>query len=100
MSSAPAGNGEGARNVPREDDYIQWPELPPGGPLNRWSHFITREHDFVAAKVSVKHSYMKPPPPFPPTYLLSLSRPCRVAQVVTGHGSWESVDISFPRDQA
>lgn len=52
MTSAPAGNGDGARNLPREDDYIQWPELPPGGPLNRWSHFITKDHDFVAAKVS------------------------------------------------
>lgn len=53
MSSTGAGNGESARNLPREEDYIQWPELPPeGGQLNRWSHFITREHDFPAAKVS------------------------------------------------
>ncbi|PSR80424.1 dihydroxy-acid dehydratase [Coniella lustricola] len=36
--------------MPGQDDYIQWPCLPPGGALNRWSHAITREHDFVAAK--------------------------------------------------
>lgn len=53
MSSTGAGNGEAARNLPKQDDYIQWPELPPsGGQLNRWSHFITREHDYPAAKVS------------------------------------------------
>lgn len=32
-------------------DYLQFKTLPPGGPLNRWSHTITREHDFPGAQV-------------------------------------------------
>ncbi|OAA65318.1 Dihydroxy-acid/6-phosphogluconate dehydratase [Niveomyces insectorum RCEF 264] len=31
-------------------DYIEFPCLPPGGPLNRWSTKITREHDFPGAQ--------------------------------------------------
>ncbi|KAF9878063.1 dihydroxy-acid dehydratase [Colletotrichum karsti] len=31
-------------------DYLQFKTLPPGGPLNRWSHTITREHDFPGAQ--------------------------------------------------
>ncbi|WYZ39706.1 hypothetical protein EsH8_IV_000047 [Colletotrichum jinshuiense] len=31
-------------------DYIQFKSLPAGGPLNRWSHTITREHDFPGAQ--------------------------------------------------
>ncbi|KOS20930.1 putative dihydroxy-acid dehydratase [Escovopsis weberi] len=31
-------------------DYIRFPCLPPGGPLNRWSATLTREHDFPGAK--------------------------------------------------
>ncbi|KAF6801213.1 dihydroxy-acid dehydratase [Colletotrichum sojae] len=32
------------------NDYLQFKTLPPGGPLNRWSHTITREHDFPGAQ--------------------------------------------------
>ncbi|KAK8065750.1 dihydroxy-acid dehydratase [Apiospora hydei] len=36
---------------PKADpQYIQFDCLPPGGPLNRWSHSITREHDFPGAQ--------------------------------------------------
>ncbi|KAK7967311.1 uncharacterized protein PG986_001588 [Apiospora aurea] len=36
---------------PKSDpQYIQFDCLPPGGPLNRWSHSITREHDFPGAQ--------------------------------------------------
>lgn len=52
MSSTEAANGRGERNLPREGDYIQWEELPPGGSLNRWSHAMTKEHDFIGAQVS------------------------------------------------
>lgn len=45
-------NGDGARNVPRDGDYIQWDCLPPGGALNRWSHSMTKGHDYVGAQVS------------------------------------------------
>ncbi|KAF5130383.1 putative dihydroxy-acid dehydratase, mitochondrial [Metarhizium anisopliae] len=31
-------------------DYIQFKCLPPGGPLNRWSTTLTREHDFPGAQ--------------------------------------------------
>ncbi|KAH8780857.1 dihydroxy-acid dehydratase [Diaporthe sp. PMI_573] len=40
----------GARNTPRDGDYIQWDSLPPGGPLNRWSHSMTKGHDYVGAQ--------------------------------------------------
>lgn len=33
-------------------EYIQWKALPPGGPLNRWSHALTNDHDFPGAQVS------------------------------------------------
>jgi dihydroxy-acid dehydratase len=48
-----AGAGATAqdRNAPKYDDYIQFKTLPPGGPLNRWSHAVTREHDFPGAQV-------------------------------------------------
>lgn len=46
------GNGHGDRNVPRPGEYIQFECLPPGGPLNRWSQVMTREHDFPGAQVS------------------------------------------------
>ncbi|OIW34185.1 hypothetical protein CONLIGDRAFT_213519 [Coniochaeta ligniaria NRRL 30616] len=45
-------NAAPTRNEPRPGDYVQWQSLPPGGPLNRWSHTITREHDFPGAQVS------------------------------------------------
>ncbi|KAI0887653.1 dihydroxy-acid dehydratase [Annulohypoxylon maeteangense] len=36
---------------PKSDpQYIQFKCLPPGGPLNRWSHTITREHDYPGAQ--------------------------------------------------
>jgi len=31
--------------------YAPFKVLPPGGPLNRWSHFITNGHDFPGAQV-------------------------------------------------
>lgn len=47
------GNGNGdERNLPKAGEYIQFECLPPGGPLNRWSHFLTRDHDFPGAQVS------------------------------------------------
>ena len=33
-------------------DFIQFKALPPGGPLNRWSHAITNDHDYPGAQVS------------------------------------------------
>ncbi|KAF5676779.1 dihydroxy-acid dehydratase [Fusarium heterosporum] len=44
-----------ASNIPTHDpkqssDYIPFPCLPPGGPLNRWSTKITREHDYPGAQ--------------------------------------------------
>ncbi|KAK3994230.1 dihydroxy-acid and 6-phosphogluconate dehydratase [Cladorrhinum sp. PSN332] len=38
------------RNVPKPGEYIQFDHLPPGGPLNRWSQFMTRGHDFPGAQ--------------------------------------------------
>ncbi|KAK5994404.1 Dihydroxy-acid dehydratase [Cladobotryum mycophilum] len=32
------------------EDYLQFNCLPPGGPLNRWSATLTREHDFPGAQ--------------------------------------------------
>lgn len=51
-TDAAAAASNGTRNEPRPGDYVQWKSLPPGGPLNRWSHTITREHDFPGAQVS------------------------------------------------
>ncbi|KAK1751445.1 dihydroxy-acid and 6-phosphogluconate dehydratase [Echria macrotheca] len=45
-----ANDVQTGRNEPKHDDYIQWKTLPPGGPLNRWSHALTREHDFPGAQ--------------------------------------------------
>ena len=53
--AAPAGQApEAGRNVPKEGEYVQWRTLPAGNPdqLNRWSHFLTREHEFPGAQVS------------------------------------------------
>lgn len=51
--TAPSGQTGGTtRNEPKAGEYIQWKTLPPGGPLNRWSHAITRGHDFPGAQVS------------------------------------------------
>ncbi|KAL2017258.1 hypothetical protein VTK56DRAFT_2370 [Thermocarpiscus australiensis] len=43
-------NGQGERNMPNPDDYVQFEYLPPGGPLNRWSQAMTRGHDFPGAQ--------------------------------------------------
>ncbi|KAI0554302.1 dihydroxy-acid dehydratase [Xylaria curta] len=52
MSSDAASAPEGVGIVdPKSDSqYIQFRCLPPGGQLNRWSHIITREHDFPASQ--------------------------------------------------
>ncbi|KAI1277712.1 dihydroxy-acid dehydratase [Xylaria sp. FL0933] len=52
MSQDTSDTPEGARIVDPKSDpqYIQFRCLPPGGPLNRWSHIITREHDFPASQ--------------------------------------------------
>ncbi|KAI0541849.1 dihydroxy-acid dehydratase [Xylaria digitata] len=52
MSSDAADTHEGVGIVDDKSDpqYIQFRCLPPGGPLNRWSHIITREHDFPASQ--------------------------------------------------
>ncbi|KAK0646831.1 hypothetical protein B0T16DRAFT_290286, partial [Cercophora newfieldiana] len=52
-SSTPQDAATTARNEPQYDDYIQWKVLPAGGPLNRWSHAVTRGHDFPGAQVSI-----------------------------------------------
>ncbi|KAI1410633.1 dihydroxy-acid dehydratase [Hypoxylon sp. FL1857] len=53
MSDTPAA-GTGVSSLgedPKSDpQYIQFKCLPPGGPLNRWSHAVTREHDFPGAQ--------------------------------------------------
>lgn len=49
QGDAPTG-GPG-RNEPKSADYIDWECLPPGGPLNRWSHTITKDHDYPGAQV-------------------------------------------------
>ncbi|KZZ95452.1 dihydroxy-acid dehydratase [Moelleriella libera RCEF 2490] len=46
-SVIPAIPGHDAKSSP---DYIQFKCLPAGGPLNRWSTVLTREHDFPAAQ--------------------------------------------------
>lgn len=43
-------NGQGARNTPKPDDYLQWKVLPAGGRLNRWSHNLTNKHDLPGAR--------------------------------------------------
>lgn len=43
---------------PKQDkDYIPFPCLPPGGPLNRWSTKLTREHDYPGAQVTSCSTY-------------------------------------------
>ncbi|EQB58566.1 dihydroxy-acid dehydratase [Colletotrichum gloeosporioides Cg-14] len=54
MSAEQTGQGHdgGYSDTSYKDsaDYLQFKTLPPGGPLNRWSHVLTREHDFPGAK--------------------------------------------------
>lgn len=54
-------------------EYIQWKALPPGGPLNRWSHAITNDHDFPGAQVSED-------PRRSARSVLTASRPCSTAR--------------------
>lgn len=35
---------------PHNTAYAHFPSLPPGGPLNRWSHYLTRGHDMPGAQ--------------------------------------------------
>lgn len=61
MDKAGAGADTTAqdRNEPKYDDYIKFKTLPPGGPLNRWSHAVTREHDFPGAQVRSSSSLVR-----------------------------------------
>ncbi|KAL7809406.1 dihydroxy-acid/6-phosphogluconate dehydratase [Trichoderma aethiopicum] len=47
MASQQAEPGPDPKASP---DYLQFPCLPPGGPLNRWSRRITKDHDFPGAQ--------------------------------------------------
>ncbi|KAI0468355.1 dihydroxy-acid dehydratase [Xylaria cf. heliscus] len=49
-SDASAPEGPGIIDPKSDPQYIQFRCLPPGGQLNRWSHIITREHDFPASQ--------------------------------------------------
>ncbi|KAK3186035.1 hypothetical protein K4F52_005259 [Lecanicillium sp. MT-2017a] len=48
MSEAPTS--QSGPDPKASDDFIQFKCLPPGGPLNRWSTTLTREHDFPGAQ--------------------------------------------------
>ncbi|KAK3313569.1 dihydroxy-acid/6-phosphogluconate dehydratase [Apodospora peruviana] len=48
-STQESGQNE-PRNEPKDGEYIQWETLPPNGALNRWSHVLTREHEFPGAQ--------------------------------------------------
>ncbi|ETS75806.1 dihydroxy-acid dehydratase [Pestalotiopsis fici W106-1] len=50
MSDASKDVGSGSIDPKADPQYIQFKCLPPGGALNRWSHTITREHDFPGAQ--------------------------------------------------
>ena len=39
-----------AHDPKSSSDFIQFPCLPAGGPLNRWSAAVTRDHDFPGAQ--------------------------------------------------
>ena len=54
--------------------YVEFKTLPPGGPLNRWSHAITKDHDFPGAQVSRSATHAR-------DAVLILSRPCFTALV-------------------
>ncbi|KAI0455282.1 dihydroxy-acid dehydratase [Xylaria acuta] len=49
-SDASAPEGAGIVDPKSDPQYIQFRCLPPGSQLNRWSHIITREHDFPASQ--------------------------------------------------
>ncbi|KAI1850500.1 hypothetical protein JX265_013392 [Neoarthrinium moseri] len=50
MSDIREDEGSGSIDPKSDPQYIQFKCLPPGGALNRWSHMITREHDFPGAQ--------------------------------------------------
>ncbi|ROT38099.1 dihydroxy-acid dehydratase [Sodiomyces alkalinus F11] len=50
MSSTEESNAPATDFSHQSSDYIQFPVLPPGGKLNRWSHKLTREHDYPGAQ--------------------------------------------------
>ncbi|KAI1349824.1 dihydroxy-acid dehydratase [Xylaria sp. FL0043] len=50
QDTSDAPEGAGIVDPKSDPQYIQFRCLPPGGPLNRWSHIITREHDFPASQ--------------------------------------------------
>lgn len=51
MSDSREDVGSGYIDPKADPQYIQFKCLPPGDALNRWSHMITREHDFPGAQV-------------------------------------------------
>lgn len=85
------------RNEPKYADYIKFKTLPPGGPLNRWSHAVTREHDFPGAQVRSSSSLVRRcPRPEPaaktrrkPVHPLGASEQLRVAGWPGNHGPKE-----------
>ncbi|KAL7788374.1 dihydroxy-acid/6-phosphogluconate dehydratase [Trichoderma ceciliae] len=50
MASQASGSAEPAHDPKSSGDYLRFSCLPPGGPLNRWSARLTREHDFPGAQ--------------------------------------------------
>ncbi|KAH8653831.1 dihydroxy-acid/6-phosphogluconate dehydratase [Xylariales sp. PMI_506] len=50
MSGTQAGQDHGSSDPKSDPQYIQFKCLPPGGPLNRWSHTLTNGHDFPGAQ--------------------------------------------------
>ncbi|KAH6660821.1 dihydroxy-acid/6-phosphogluconate dehydratase [Truncatella angustata] len=50
MSDIREDQGTGSVDPKSDPQYIQFKCLPPGDALNRWSHMITREHDFPGAQ--------------------------------------------------
>lgn len=86
MSDLREDEGSGVVDPKSDPQYIQFKCLPPGGALNRWSHMITREHDFPGAQVC----YLLEPPSSRPSksrvvanpVLISSSslRPCYMVQ--------------------
>lgn len=52
MSDIREDQGTGPVDPKADPQYIQFKCLPPGETLNRWSHMITREHDFPGAQVN------------------------------------------------
>lgn len=51
MASQTSGSPELGHDPKSSSDYLQFNCLPPGGPLNRWSAGLTRDHDLPGAQV-------------------------------------------------